>query len=676
MKNILKKQIYFALTALIALFASGCDDFLDREPLSEIPPEKYLWNDAQLSNYVTDNYQILPTHGVGNYDWGTFRADRNTDVMTSYDMDNKYIPGQWKVGSSEGDWSFSRIQQINYFLETVIPRYEAGTLSGSLENCKHYIGEMYFLRAYEYFGKLKALGDFPIITKNYPNEMDVLIEAGKRAPRTEVARFILSDLDKAIEMLQISSPDGQKNRLSRYCAYLLKSRVALYEGTWLKYFKGTAFVPNGTGWPGATKEYNQNYRFQSGSIENEIQFFLGEAMTAAQSVADKIELIPNTWKETDKTYEKNRYFTMFGDLNMSGYSDVLMWRKYDLGLGVANNVNLYEAGNNNQCGITKVMVESFLMQDGLPIYASPEYKGDDDFPAIKYNRDPRLRLFLKAPGQINWIESLTTGPGHSSGCFKEEPWPKIAESGAEKKYNTGYTICKGLNYDFGQTANGGSSNGSIIFRATEAYLNYIEASYEKTGTLDAKADGYWKKIRTNAGMDADYTKTINATDMEKEQNNWGAWSAGQKVNATLYNIRRERSVELMAEGLREQDIKRWRALDQLIDNYYHFEGFKLWGAAIKSHYRANELTYQGVLAKVSNPALGDYLRPYEVVSTSLSYPGAKWCMAHYLNPIASGHFLISAVGSDTSGAPVDYSKSPIYQNPGWGIEADSSPTGY
>lgn len=42
-------------------------------------------------------------------------------------------------------------------------------------------------------------------------------------------------------------------RINADAAILLKSRVALFEGTWLKYFKNTAFVPNGDGWPGKAK---------------------------------------------------------------------------------------------------------------------------------------------------------------------------------------------------------------------------------------------------------------------------------------------------------------------------------------------------------------------------------------------------------------------------------------
>ncbi|MEI3118059.1 MAG: hypothetical protein V8T12_03620 [Parabacteroides johnsonii] len=63
----------------------------------------------------------------------------------------------------------------------------------------------------------------------------------------------------------------------------MKSRVALFEGTWLKYFKNTAFVPNGPGWPGKEKDYNANYQYPTGDIDSEINYFLTLAMDASGS---------------------------------------------------------------------------------------------------------------------------------------------------------------------------------------------------------------------------------------------------------------------------------------------------------------------------------------------------------------------------------------------------------
>jgi hypothetical protein len=124
----------------------------------------------------------------------------------------------------------------------------------------------------------------------------------------------------------------------------------------------------------------------------------------------------------------------------------------------------------------------------------------------------------------------------------------------------------------------------------------------------------------------------------------------------------------MAEGLRLMDLKRWRAMDQLISTPYHFEGFKLWGP-MKGWYTASQLVYGATNEKavVSDPALSSYLRPLEIRSNALSYAGAKFVMAHYLSPIAMEHFQLTS----TDGS-VD--NSIIYQNPGWPLVAGQSPT--
>jgi hypothetical protein len=300
------------------------------------------------------------------------------------------------------------------------------------------------------------------------------------------------------------------------------------------------------------------------------------------------------------------------------------------------------------------------MANGLPIYAANSgYKGDDSIAAVRADRDDRLTLFLKQPGQTNVLLNPTLGD-HAT---VTEPVPAIWESSVEKKYTTGYAIRKGLNYDGAQAGNGQAYTGCIIFRAVEAYLDYIEASYEKTGSLDANAMNYWIQIRKRAKVSTDINKTIAATVMSKETRDWGAYSAGSLVSPTLYNIRRERRDELMAEGLRFMDLKRWRSMDQLIQTPAHIEGFKLWGP-MKGWYTSDQLAYGAgnSAAVVSDPSLSPYLRPYEIHSNSTGFNGVKWTMAHYLSPIAAENFIITAKGGDVS-------TSTIYQNPGWPTQA-------
>ena len=172
-------------------------------------------------------------------------------------------------------------------------------------------------------------------------------------------------------MMQNIAPSGGKNRLSKDCAILLKSRVALYEGSWLKNFKGTAFVPNGPGWPGANKDYNANYSFKSGSIEKESEFFFDEAIKAAQIIAEKYNILTaNTGVFPQTSSEpENPYFSMFCDIDMEKYNEVLLWRRYNTGLGVANEVCQYGCVGNNGVGTTKSMIDAFILKNGEPIYA-------------------------------------------------------------------------------------------------------------------------------------------------------------------------------------------------------------------------------------------------------------------------------------------------------------------
>lgn len=666
--NKYKKHILPLIVGLMVIFASCSDEFLDISPLSEITPEQYLREESQLAAYTINQYGMFPSHS--NWGFGTFGTDNNTDNMAGSSYADKYVPGEWKVPQSGGSWSFTNIYKLNYYLETVVPRLEADEIQGTEANVNHYVGEGYFLRAFEYFKKVQAFGDFPIITEVLPDEMEALTEASKRFPQSEVVRFILSDLDNAISLMKDDPIDGAGNRLSKRAAQLFKSRVALYEATWLKYFNGTAFVPNGPGWPGADKDYNSGYQYQAGSIEGEISWLFDEAMSAASGVADNIGLTPNNGVLQQSIDDaSNAYFDMFGAVDMSKYNEVLLWRAYDKGLGITHDVQHQIAGANSGLGLTKGLVDSYVMKNGLPIYdAASGYLGDDFLPDLKSDRDERLWLFLKEPGQINLLYNLTSGT-HAT-PVEQDIIPLLSNSVG--RYVTGYCMRKGINYDGMQYDNGQGYTGAIVFRATEAYLNYIEACYEKNGSLDGKADQYWRAIRARAGVDEDYTKTIAATDMAEEaKGDWGVYSAGNMIDETLYNIRRERRCELMAEAQRESDLRRWRAMDQLINTPYVIEGYKVWGP-MQEWYKDDNgdftITWGNPQATVSAPELGEYIRPFQITGGELVYDGYKWNMAHYLDPIAIQQFLITSDDNDVT-------TSPIFQNPGWPTEANLGPIG-
>ncbi|KAA6332171.1 RagB/SusD family nutrient uptake outer membrane protein [termite gut metagenome] len=682
--NIIVKSL-LAL-ALISSFAS-CDDFLDKEPMSQITPEAYFTDASQLENYVNRMYaDILPSHSTWSY--GIFGEDNNTDNQTGVSVHDRYTADRWKVAMSENDnWKFEQIYRCNFFFAQVSPKFgedlnaSANIITGDLANVKHYIGEVYFLRAYEYFKRYQMFGDFPIVSEPLADSMEALREALKRSPRNEVARFILSDLDKAVILL--SAKDFATTRINKDVALLLKSRVALFEGTWLKYHQGTAFVPNGEGWPGKTKEYNANYQFPSGSIDNEIDFFLTEAMNASKLVADayKGSLTENTGVlQQGASDPVNPYYEMFASEDLSGVKEVLLWRQYAKGLQT-HNVNSAAGRGNYRIGVTRGFVNNFLMKDGTPVYThgtyadgdGTYYMGDNTIAAVRTNRDSRLSVFLKEPKQNNVLYELDNNEGTEVVFI--EPFPSITLGDGERGYATGYALRKGGSFNRKHYANGGGFTAAVCFRAAEALLNYMEASYEKTGSLlDASAREYWGFIRNRSKVDPNFDNTIAKTDINKEaENDWGAYSAGELVDETLYNIRRERRCEFLAEGLRYMDLCRWRSMDQLTSNPYHIEGFHLWDTEMESWYQDDDGTTMLIAdgtnnANVSSQSRSMYLRPYERYSGQNGYNGMTWKKAHYLQPIMVKQFQVSA----TEGA--DVAASPLYQNPYWEIVADKSAT--
>ena len=650
------KRCIFTCFIAFLMTVSSCDILLDKEPTSQISPEKYLNEASQLGYYANGLYtHILPSHSGYSL---TFVEDQYTDNQAYMTPHPRYIKDSWTVPAS-GSWYFKLIYDCNYFLERVLPKFEKGEISGSTTDIRQYIGEMLFLRAYEYFKLYQKYGDLPIITKTLPDDQKVLTEASKRSPRNEVARFIISDLDKALDLMP-DQFEARHTRISRECVLLLKSRVALYEGTFLKYFKGTAFVPQGEGWPGKQKEYNSSYEYPLGDIDEEINWFLDQAISASELLADKVTLTENTGTVQQSALEKgNPYMDMFAGTDLSSYPEVLLWRQYDKGLGHTNGCGEWGNRGNLGAGLTRGMVDCFLMANGLPIYAADSgYQGDDYISDVKVDRDGRLAIFLKEPGQINSIDEYEG----ASQAVPVEPYPNLFGSDFSRVYSTGYTIRKGnpLN-QVHLVGIAGSYVASITFRGVEAMLNYIESYYERHGSLDAKALSYWTAIRERAKVDTDVNKTIAATDMSLEANNdWGAYSAGELVDPTLYNIRRERRCELMAEGFRQMDLQRWRSMDQLITTPYHIEGFKIWGP-MKGWY-GTQLKHGSSNANVSAPSRSDYLRPYEKTETSEAYNGLTFAKAHYLYPLAIQEMILTSPDGSVA-------NSVLYQNPYWSTEA-------
>ena len=643
---IMKLKYIFLFSAAL-LMGTSCSDFLDKEPISDNVDGNFFTAENQLEPYCNNMYGLLPDHGTGTGTFGYFTTDNNSDDMTTVNQVDNFLPQRVQVPSSGSYGSFSTIRTCNLFLERTQENLDNGTLSND-DNVKHYIGEMYFFRAYVYFSLLKAYGDFPIVTEVLTDgDYAANVEANKRKPRNEVARFILSDLDKAIERLYPKTNNFTAHRLNRECALLFKSRVALYEATWEKYHAGTARVPGGPGWPGDAASFHTD-------LNTEISFFLDEAMAAAKEVGDASSLMPD-------------YAGLYSKTDLSGQrNEVLLWRMYSEDAKVQNQVvgathgygsvqtenGTYIFVHGDNTGFTRSLVDSYLMADGLPIYASSNYQGDKSLVSTMAGRDQRLVTSVAKPG-----DKIMTYNGQN--IMYQYPGLTSAAGGI-RVTSTGYIPRKGW-IDNDVVYNNAYPLALPIFRAAEAYLNYIEAYYLKNNSLDdATLDKYWKALRSRAGVDTDYKKTIAATDLTKEID-LARYSGTQLVDATLYNIRRERRSELIAEGMRRDDLYRWRSLD-MMQNYW-MEGMNYWDefhVEFENACTVCKLSYSAP----NEASVSKYLRPQGKNELVKKHNGYCFETANYLSPLSYDVFRLS-----TPEEGGDVSTSVVYQNPGWPVEA-------
>ncbi len=674
-----------ALAAIAFAGISGltsCNDALDMEPITEITPEDYYKTADQLANYVNNYYNahlVNPwsyysrMYHQADYTDGLNRSDINTDIACIGDGSTTFFtPNHWQTGTGKSlQTYYSYVRVWNHFINTAQCNKIKGEISGDESLINNYIGEGHFFRALAYYRILAYFGDAPIITEVIPDIDDVIVENSIRSPRNEVARFIIADLDTAISMLGDRTLfSGQ--RVNKQAAQLFKSRVALFEGTFERYHRGSGRVPGDANWPGAAMSYNSGKTF---NIDTEIDYFLTQAMDAAKAAVGTTALTENNFvlePELDQISGWNPYFEMYSQSSLSNVDEVLLWKEYNAGLNVKHNAPYRTLLGCND-GLTRAFVEGMLMTDGLPCYASPLYQGDKSVDDTKKNRDYRLQLFM-------WSESTLA---HSDSRFASDYGakfgvPDVADQLAETRAITGYQSRKYLTYDYSQTWHDQilGVNACPIFRVAEAMLNYMEACVEKNGDVDGTASDYWQKLRARAGVSTDFRATVAATDLSKELQ-LSVYSGTTQVSPLLFNVRRERVCELFNEGLRFADLIRWRSFDNLITTKWIPEGVNFWDEMYKNEHYAevdengdvvmeNGAPKFGLIsdgssnATVSSKDLGKYLRPYSIsmLNTNELRDGYQWMEAFYLYPLGSVDI--------TSASPDRRAEtSNMYQNINW-----------
>lgn len=508
-----------AFVAASILPFSSCSDFLDREPITKPEAGNFLTGAIQVENYINGLYMTLPS--FSKFGLGVRSEEKNSDNIIAEKYDAR-LHGQNNQFSGASDWQtgYQNLRKVNYFFHNYkVPEAQENEDVLSLK------GEAYFLRAYWHFDLLKKFGSIPVMDAFWDENATI---AGLQIPaktRNEVARFILSDLVEAKNLLH-SRGKYSGIRINKEAAMVLAMNVALYEGTWEKYHSSDDFA----------------------SSTNESNYFLGEVINWGNELFGcGIDLYKTGQNPGDA------FAALFNSKDLSGMGEVLLWRKYSSDEGVFHDVNgNLKAGvvdSEGAAGITQSLVDNYLNADGT--FIDPTNEKFKDFKETFEGRDPRLIQTVMNEG-AKFASAITATPMHLEEYTDEKKNtispPKLAGDGNTRSL-TGYHIRLGIDTTF---VSGNGETALPIIRYAEGLLAYAEAAAELEMWSDDIANKTLKALRERAGVKyLAPAKDANFTDF------------GYTLTPVLQEIRRERRSELALQGFRLDDLMRWKA-DKLI----------------------------------------------------------------------------------------------------------------
>jgi hypothetical protein len=360
-----------------------------------------------------------------------------------------------------------------------------------------YDGLARFFRAYFYFTKVKYYGDVPWVDTPLASDDPELYKA--RDSRKVIMQYVMDDLDYAIKYLDTTK---DVYRVTKWTALALKSRVALFEGTYRKYH-------------------------DLGDWEE----MLEACVEASKQFVNESGYVINNSGTTP-------YLDLFSAIS-SDQNEIILTRAYSSSIGLSHDVNGYLTSTTmGRPGMLKNIANMYLMQDGTPFTNQSGWE-TMQLAQESVNRDKRFAQTVRTPGYVRIGDTA-------------ESAPNLAAT------ETGYQLIKYL-----QSSKYDSYNTSTIdmplFRTAEVYLNYAEAKAELGTLTQSDIDLTIKPLRDRAGV-----SNLSLTYANANPDPYLSTAGTGYINVTgankgvILEIRRERTVELIMEGFRYWDIMRWK----------------------------------------------------------------------------------------------------------------------
>ncbi len=368
------------------------------------------------------------------------------------------------------------------------------------ESMNHWIGVGRFFRAMAYAELVNSFGDVPWFDRELADNDPELYRP--RDPRDFVMDRVLEDLQFAAENVRLT--DGTaKLSVTKDVVLAYMSRIMLFEGTWQKYH----------------------------DIDQ------GKAVTYLEAA----KWAGNELIESGRYQLHGDYRAVFTSLDLATNTEIIIFRQYAAGLLTHSHMSY----NNleSQTGISRNAVESYLASDGLPISISPLYEGDRNIEDVLTNRDPRLVATVRSALAVQGVGNPYSTSAYMSHKFLNDQVKDLPEGSGS------------LN-----------TTDAPVMRYGEVLINYAEAAAELGNLTQEDLDKSVNVLRARSGFSsAGSLPNLQVAGNQPMVNGIVYYDTQRdpSVPSLIWEIRRERRTELMFEGLRYDDLRRWKKFEYI-----------------------------------------------------------------------------------------------------------------
>lgn len=589
----MKKYIYIVMLSGVLLSLGACKKYLNTEHYfkeDRLSLDKVFANKNYSHQWLADVYTHLRGANAEVASKGLTPFNFISDDMFYGDRSNTYKTfknGEYNEEAEQGTWGscYEGIRDASIFIHNIDRNQEMS--KSEVADTK---AQARFLRAYYYWLLLRKYGPIPLLPdegEDYTKEYKEI--ARPRSSYDECVEFITAEFALAAKDLPVSNSNRDKGRASRGAALAARAKVYLFAASPL--FNGNtefAGLVDNEGNKLIPQEYkNEKWAKAAAAARDVINMNVYRLFTAPFKAADQgpgqpktivpphhpkysNENFPQGWKNIDPFESYRQLFN--GAISYSDNPELIFSRVTEQSTEGIDQMVLHQMPFSmkgwNTHGITQKQADAYYMNDGSNISTLPRRQGYTTdatshlpLPAnvsLQYaEREPRFYASVAYNGSI-WENTSALRPDDRHiqiFYYRDHPNGKQASS-PDFYIRTGLGIKKYYN-PIDSYMEGGFIVPKVepAMRYADILLIYAEAMNELNGSYMVAS---YTGEPISVGRDvAEMSKYLSEVRIRAGLPDFGNEIYGNQ-ELLRKAIKRERQVELFAEGQRYFDLRRWK----------------------------------------------------------------------------------------------------------------------